>query len=374
MMLAKKPPMGWNSWNTFVEDISEDLIMKTADVMVETGLRDAGYEYVVIDDCWSERRRVDGKIVTDKNKFPHGMRYLADYIHSKGLKFGMYSCAGNWTCAGYPGSLGYEYVDAQMFADFGVDFLKYDFCHKPDDVNGPQLYYRMSMALKATGRDILFSACNWGSDNVEQWIRSTGSHIYRSTGDIIDNFNSYRDIFLSQIDKISYSGIGCYNDLDMLIVGMNGRGNVGHGGCSVEEYRTHFALWCLFMSPLMIGCDVRNMDYETKKTLMMQDLIAINQDEEARPPFLVGGYTGDRLVFFRHLSNNEYCLAFVNFSQYKEKIHTLFCDCGLADNSGYAFDMFDIYQQKNIGKYTEGFSVEVPAHGCRIYKVKVVKA
>ncbi|MGN0989670.1 MAG: alpha-galactosidase [Eubacteriales bacterium] len=373
MMLAKKPPMGWNSWNTFGEDINEELLMKTADIMVESGLKDAGYEYVVIDDCWSLKERVDGKIVADPKKFPHGMKYLADYIHSKGLKFGMYSCAGRWTCAGYPASLDQEFIDAQTFADFDVDFLKYDFCHKPDDINGPMLYYRMSMALKATGKDILFSACNWGSDEVEKWIRSTGAHMYRSTGDINDNFNSIKGIFKSQINKIAYSGIGCWNDLDMLVVGMHGAGNVGNGGCTHDEYLTHFALWSLFMSPLMIGCDIRNMDDDTKSILMNKDLIAINQDEEARTPFVVGNYEGDRLVFFRHLSNNEYCLAYVNFTDYKEKLYALFCDCGLAENSGYAFELYDIFDHKSVGKFTEGYGCTVPAHGCRFFKVKVVK-
>ena len=179
--------MGWNSWNTFGENISEELIMGIADAMVEKGLRDAGYEYIVIDDCWSLRERgEDGRLVADPKKFPHGMKYLADYIHSKGMKFGMYSCAGTLTCAGYPSSFDHEYLDAQTFADFGVDFLKYDFCYKPETSDGPLLYYRMGMALKATGREILFSACNWGSDNVWQWIRSTGAHMYRSTGDIVD--------------------------------------------------------------------------------------------------------------------------------------------------------------------------------------------
>ena len=179
-MLARKPPMGWNSWNTFGWNINDKLIRETADAMVETGLRDAGYKYVVIDDCWSLRRRgPDGRIVPDPEKFPYGMKDLADYVHSKGLKLGMYSCAGTMTCAGFPGSFGHEFLDAETFASWGVDFLKYDFCHKPKLANGPILYNRMAMALKATGREILFSACNWGSDNVERWIRSSGAHMYR---------------------------------------------------------------------------------------------------------------------------------------------------------------------------------------------------
>ena len=178
-MYTKRPPLGWNSWNTFGNDISEELLMQTADAMVEKGLKDAGYEYVVIDDCWSLRERDgNGDIVTDPVKFPHGMKYLSDYIHSKGLKFGMYSCAGVKTCAGYPSSYHNEFRDAKLFASFGIDFLKYDFCNVPAGSNGPLLYHTMGMALKESGRDILFSACNWGSDHVETWIRSCGAGMY----------------------------------------------------------------------------------------------------------------------------------------------------------------------------------------------------
>ena len=287
-MLAQRPPMGWNSWNTFGENISEELIMGIADAMVEKGLRDAGYEYIVIDDCWSLRERgEDGRLVADPKKFPHGMKYLADYIHSKGMKFGMYSCAGTLTCAGYPSSFDHEYLDAQTFADFGIDFLKYDFCYKPETSDGPLLYYRMGMALKATGREILFSACNWGSDNVWQWIRSTGAHMYRSTGDIVDRPNSFRDIAFSQIPMLSQSAPGCYNDTDMLICGMYNKGNVGFGGCNQEQYDMHFALWCMMASPLMIGCDIRKTATSTRsnssKTRLLSPLTRTRkQDRRTR--------------------------------------------------------------------------------------------
>ena len=231
-MLAKTPPMGFNTWNTFGENISDRMIRETADAMVEKGLRDAGYEYLVIDDCWSDKQRdaATGKIVPDRVKFPDGMRAVSDYVHGKGLKFGMYSCAGTRTCANYPGSFDHEFLDAETFAEYGADFLKYDFCNRPMNSNGPLLYKKISMALKACGREILLSACNWGCDNVHQWIRSVGAHMYRSTGDIVDNFVSYRDIFMSQIDNFPYSAPGCFNDIDMLTVGMYSRGNVGGDG------------------------------------------------------------------------------------------------------------------------------------------------
>jgi alpha-galactosidase len=166
--------MGWNSWNTFGNDISEDLILKTADVMADEGLLDAGYKYLVIDDCWSLKERdKDGRLVPDPEKFPHGMKYLADYIHGKGLKFGMYSCAGTQTCAGYPGSFEHEFTDAATFAGWGVDYLKYDYCYHSPIIPGKYLYRRMGLALANCGRDILFAACSWGSDETQEWIKTT---------------------------------------------------------------------------------------------------------------------------------------------------------------------------------------------------------
>ena len=184
-MYIQKPPMGWNTWNTFGPDINEDLILESADAMVSTGLKDAGYEYIVIDDMWSLKERdSQGRLVPDPEKFPHGMKYLADYIHGKGLKFGMYSCGGYLTCGGYPGSFGYEWIDAKTFAEWEVDFLKYDYCFHPASMEGHSTYKRMGLALANCGRDILFSACSWGAEYTRQWIRETGAHTWRSTGDI----------------------------------------------------------------------------------------------------------------------------------------------------------------------------------------------
>lgn len=201
------PAMGWNSWNTFTWDINEALIRDVADKFIADGYKDAGYEYIVIDDCWSLKERdSSGNLVADPEKFPSGIKALADYIHSKDLKFGMYSCAGTHTCAGYPGSFEHEFQDAKQFAEWGVDYLKYDYCFKPRHISGELLYKRMSLALKNCGRDILFSACNWGEDNVYQWIRESGAHMYRSTGDIRDFWDSIKSIAISQLDKQCYTG------------------------------------------------------------------------------------------------------------------------------------------------------------------------
>jgi len=371
-MLAQTPPMGWNSWNTFGEKINEQVVRDTADALVELGLRDAGYEYVVIDDCWSMRKRgPDGRIVPDPEKFPSGMKALADYVHSKGLKFGIYSCVGFLTCAEYPGSFDHEFLDAQTFAEWGVDYLKYDYCYKPQKANGPLLYQRMGLALRATGREILFSACNWGRENTETWIRSTGAHMYRSTSDIGDNFQCMKDIAVSQYDKLAYSLPGCFNDIDMLICGMHGDGNVGLGGCTEAEYRTHFAMWCLFNSPLMIGCDLRKIDDECLALLKNKELIAINQDPEARPPMRLT--TDDRAVFFRHLSNNEYILAFFNLTDSDRTMYQGLYDIGLPASCEYGLSGYEIFTGEKVELEREAITPFVPTHDCRIFRLKLTK-
>ncbi|MBC8560505.1 glycoside hydrolase family 27 protein [Fumia xinanensis] len=381
-MLAKTPPMGWNSWNTFGTNINEQLIIETADVMANEGFLEAGYEYLVIDDCWSLRERDEnGLLVADPEKFPHGMKYVADYVHSKGLKFGMYSCAGIWTCAGYPSSFDHEYLDAQTFADWGVDFLKYDFCNFPATADCKHRYHRMSMALKATGRDILFSACNWGVEEPWKWMKSIGAHMYRSTGDIRDNYESFKEIALSQLDNLPYSSSGSFNDPDMLVVGMYGKGNVGFGGCTDEEYQTHFALWCMFGVPLMMGGDMRDMSEASRKLLLNKDLIAINQDEECRAPVVIR-QTGDpfiqnNCVLFRHLSNGEFALAFFNFNEESEyAVETYgfsFDDIGIPFECGYGLELTDVFTGENMGVKREAFIPPVKAHSCKVYRGKLVK-
>jgi len=377
-MYVQTPPMGWNSWNTFGHNINEQLVRETADAMVDRGFLAAGYEYVVIDDCWSLRERdKDGHMVADPAKFPSGMKALADYVHSKGLKFGMYSCDGTRTCAGYPGSYDYEFIDAHDFAEIGIDYLKYDNCYKPEFMPGRLLYNRMSMALKSTGRDILFSACNWGNENVESWIRSTGAGLYRSTGDIFDGFDSLHEIYRSQLDKFGYIGPGCFNDVDMLICGMKGAGNVGEengfSGCTDAQYAMHFALWCFMASPLMIGCDVRNVDEETVKLLTNRALIAIDQDFEVRPPFVVENYP-NTLVLMRHLSNNEYAIGIFNIDENARHFVVDYSQTGLSPNCGYGLELTDIFTGENCGIIANGSKFEdIGSYGMKIYRAKVVK-
>ena len=370
--------MGYNTWNTFGENINDSLIKETADAMVDRGLLDAGYNYLVIDDCWSERQRdpVTDKLVPDHIKFPDGMKPVADYVHSKGLKFGMYSCVGVRTCADYPGSFGHEYLDARTFAEFGVDFLKYDYCYKPESVPGYMLYRKMGIALENCGRDILFSACNWGADNVYQWIRSTGASMFRSTGDINDNFKSMTDIATSQIDNYCYSAPGCFNDIDMLVAGMYGVGNVATGEkCTITEYTTHFALWCLLGAPLMIGCDVRNMTQEIQELLTNRELISINQDIEVRPAYRIDNWCDkSRLVLFRHLSGGEYALGMFNISDETRGLYVTTNDVGLDSHSGLALQCRDILTGEEFRPEKDYFRVNgIPAHGCRIFRCRFVK-
>lgn len=376
-MLVNTPPMGWNSWNTFGENISEQLIMETADAMVSTGLKDAGYEYIVIDDCWSLRERDEnGDLVADPEKFPHGIKYLSDYIHSLGLKFGMYSCCGPLTCAGYPGSLDREYQDAKFFARNGVDYLKYDWCTHPHNVQGWSLYNRMRMALNATGRDIVYSVCNWGMEDTINWARKVGADMYRSTFDITDSFDSIVDIFNQQKDNMCLSGPSCYNDMDMLVCGMYGKGNVAQGGCNDTEYRTHFALWCLLSQPLMIGCDIRNMTEETRKLLTDAALIAIDQDPAVRPPIrLASSNPESHPCLFKHLADGEYVFGKFNLTDSDCEWSPIFLsDIGFSSNDGYAFRVYDTEDGKLLGEFDDVIKPDtIPAHGCKIYRAQLVK-
>lgn len=394
--LGLTPPMGWNSWNTFTWEINDKLIREAADAMASE-LKDAGYEYIVIDDCWSEKQRdSNGRLVPDRWKFPEGIKPVADYVHSKGLKFGMYSCAGTHTCGGHPGSFEHEFDDAETFAEWGVDYLKYDYCYKPDHIPGEILYKRMSTALRNCGRDIMFSACNWGNDDVYKWIRESGAHLFRSTGDIQDNWESIKRLALSQIGNEYYGGNFCHNDIDMLVVGMHGGSNnewinsteqgvnviadSGEtmpklGGCTDEEYRTHFSLWAIMNSPLMIGCDIRRMTPATKEILTNKDVIAINQDIECRGPYCIKQWNNPDNVFslVKPLSNGDYAIGMFNFGDRAGEMSLQFWDIGLTTASGRGLSVYDCWKHEELGTFTERFCTTVEPHGCVVLRAKVVK-
>ncbi|CAG8587951.1 6018_t:CDS:2 [Ambispora gerdemannii] len=284
------PSMGWNSWNKFACDIDEKLIRETADALVSTGLRDLGYKYLNLDDCWQKKRNWRGEILSDNSKFPSGMKELAKYIHERGLLFGIYSSAGYWTCQRRPGSLLREDTDAQAYADWGVDYLKYDNCYNLG-VDTVKRYTWMRDALNKTGRPILYSICNWGEHDPWIWGPKVGNS-WRTTGDINDVYRVDKkqdprhcdpcgmlEILDSTVGLEEHAGPGGFNDLDML--------EVGNGGMTHEEYKTHFSLWAALKSPLIIGCDVRNLTAETIAILTNKEIIAINQDPLGKSAKLV---------------------------------------------------------------------------------------
>jgi len=381
--LGNLPPMGWNSWNTFTWDINDELVRGVADKFISAGYKDVGYEYVVIDDCWHMKQRDSkGRMVPDPKKFPDGIKPLADYIHSKGLKFGIYSCAGTHTCAGHPGSFEHEFADAAQFAEWGVDYLKYDYCFKPRNMSGELLYKRMSLALKNCGRDILFSACNWGEDGVYDWIRGSGAHMYRSTHDIRDNWESVKSLAISQLEKGSFTGNYCHNDMDMLIVGMYGGSNdafIGKiGGCTDSEYKTHFSLWAMMGSPLMIGCDIRRDHDITRNILQNPHIIAINQDPECRGAYRIKPepnwfHSDDVFMLVKTLADGDVAVGFFNLSDRDREIPLLFWDIGLPYASGMGLSIYDCWQQAEIGVFQERYAPVVPAHDCAIIRAKLTK-
>lgn len=376
---AATPPMGWNSWNTFYDQIDEKLVMSMVDAICDQGLKDLGYEYIIIDDCWQQKTRNEkGELAADPVKFPHGMKYLADYIHEKGLKFGIYSSCGTKTCANYPASFEHEFQDAKTFARWGVDYLKYDNGHRPLSLRTPELFRRMGMALKCSGRNILFAACQWGQDDVHRWIRSAGAHTFRSTVDITDSWDSIVGIALKQLDMQGFNGPYCFGDMDMLVVGMSGNSvnpEANQGGCTNTEYLTHFALWCMLSSPLIIGCDIRKMSKEAKAILTNQHLIAINQDPEARGCYKVEAFQNpEAFILVKPLSDGDYAIGFFNFSEKKADITLEFWDIGLSVHSGVALDFCDCVEETTISNVTETFTCSVDAHGCKVYRCRLINA
>ena len=374
-MIKLTPPMGWNSWNTFGANINEQLIFETADAMVANGLPQKGYEYLVIDDCWSLRERdANQRLVADPEKFPQGMEAAADSVHSKGLKFGMYSCAGNLTCAGYPGSFEHEFLDAETFAEWDVDFLKYDYCYHSPIIPGKYLYRRMGLALENCGRDILFSACSWGADETHEWIKTTGASMWRSTGDIFDTWESVKDLTKQQEKLHPYNGVGCFNDMDMLIVGMYGKGNVGLKGCSDVQYKTHFSIWAFMGSPLMIGCDVRSMNQATLDILGNEEIIRINQDRTCRQPVkLVGTWSGeDLLLYSRQLENGDLAIGLFNMGDKDAYARLNLDEVGLPFSTGKTLEVKELWTGEVSKVKNSTLTWGLKPYDCAVLRAKVV--
>jgi alpha-galactosidase len=309
--IADTPQMGWSTWNKFQGNINENVIVGIADAMVSSGLRDAGYVYINIDDCWHGTRNADGFIQADAKKFPHGMKWLSDYVHSKGLKLGIYSDCGTQTCAGMPGSLGHEYQDALQYARWGIDYLKEDWCNTTN-VNAKGAYQLMSDALRAAGRPIFHSMCEWGDNKPWKWARDIG-HSWRVGPDIWCSFDSLRVfpgyVQYSVMDCIhkndtlrEYAGRGHWNDPDMLECG---------NGMTVPEDRAHFTMWCMMASPLILGNDIRNMSQDTKAIITNKEMIAVNQDSLGVQAW---HYCSDQGLefWFKPLVNGDWAMTVLN--------------------------------------------------------------
>lgn len=339
------PPMGWNSWNTFGRDINGQLILDMARKISETGLQSAGYNYIVIDDCWSLKQRdKNGRLQPDPEKFPNGMKAVADALHEMGFKFGMYGCAGTLTCDGYPGSFDHEYVDAATFAEWGVDFLKYDYCFHSNLIHGRYLYRRMGLALKNCGRDILFSACTWGNDDSAKWIRETGANMWRSTPDVFDTWESVKKIIDAQSNILPYGGAGCFNDMDMMVVGMRGKGNVGLEGLNDDQYLLHFSVWALLGSPLFIGCDLREIDDATLNILKNKEVIAINQDAGCRQVMELHPLWAPQIkAYARYLENGDIAVGFFNLSEKEQLLRYEFEELGVQESTGKTLMLHDVW-------------------------------
>ena len=356
--LGQTPPMGWNSWNKFACNISEDLIKKTADAIVSSGLKAAGYTYLNLDDCWQINRDSTGKIIADPNAFPSGIKSLADYIHSLDLKFGLYSDAGYLTCQKRPGSLLYEEIDAQTYAEWEVDYLKYDNCY--NDLSSPKIRYPvMRDALLKAKRPIFYSMCEWGIENPAEWGAEVGNS-WRTTGDIEDKWDSFINILDLQVGLEKYARPGAWNDPDML--------EVGNGGMTDNEYQSHFALWALLKAPLLIGCDVLNMSENTKKILLNEEIIKINQDSL--------GKQGSRIsrvqkgiefleVWAGELSNG-YAIILFNRTTNEEEITTTFKDFGFTAPGG---NLRNLLVDENYGYVNEKYTAKVPAHSVVVLKL-----
>lgn len=368
--LALTPPMGWNSWNAFGCDVSEKLIKEMTDAMVSSGMKDAGYVYVNIDDCWHGERDSLGFIHPDPKRFPTGMKALADYVHSKGLKLGIYSDAGTKTCGGKPGSRGYEYQDALTYASWGIDYLKYDWCNT-DGLLAKEAYKTMRDAIAHTQRPMIYSICEWGDNKPWDWAKDIG-HLWRTTGDIYHCWNcefghgtwtswGVLRILDMQKDLRKHAGPGHWNDPDMMEVG---------NGMSLAEDRSHFSLWAMLAAPLIAGNDLRRMSKETREILVNKEVIAVDQDSLGVQCFKLWG-NGVLEVYAKPLKNNELAICFLNRGEKQETIDFDWAENEIFDwgisNQTYpfktkTFKIRDLWAHKDLGNTGTAFKAIINPH------------
>jgi alpha-galactosidase len=360
--LAKTPPMGWNSWNKFKNQVSDKLVRETADAMASNGMKAAGYEYINIDDTWEAGRDAQGNILTN-SKFPD-MKALADYVHSKGLKLGIYSSPGPKTCADYEGSFKHEEQDAKTYAAWGIDYLKYDWCSAPavyDYHSMRAAYAKMGSALLATGRPIVYSLCQYGLLESQEWAAAVGGNLWRTTGDISDNWESMSHIgFDLQAKLAPYSGPGHWNDPDML--------EVGNGGMSDLEYRTHMSLWSLLAAPLLAGNDLRSVPANTMEILTNKEVIAIDQDALGKQARRISK-EGDTEIWARPLSDGSYAIGLFNRGAVAAKVTARWKDAGFTGTGAVR----DLWAHADRGESVDRYPADIAPHGVVLIQVRKTK-
>jgi alpha-galactosidase len=380
--LAATPPMGWNGWNQFGQELAEEIVRANADAIVSTGMRELGYQYVNIDDCWSDKRGRDknGDLVADPERFPSGIKALADYVHSAGLKLGIYSDAAELTCAGWPGSYRNEERDAKLFAGWGVDLLKYDYCHAPDDRESAiERYLRMGEALAGCGREILFSVCEWGRRRPHLWGRDVKAHMWRVTSDVIDAWVSDLDWCVGINEALEmgahhhrHAGPGAWNDMDMLVVGLRGTGQKGGlgSGCTDHEYRAQMSMWCILCSPLLAGCDLSKMDRATADLLMNPEVISVNQDPLGKQG-VFAARCGLGEVWKKPLSDGSLAVCLLNRGESPAEIEAAWRVLGLPPAE--RVEVRDLWAREDIGAFKNRFSLRVPPHGTAMLRCAPTK-
>jgi len=354
--LVRTPPMGWNSWNHFGCDVSDRLIRETADAMVASGMRDAGYRYVVIDDCWQVVRDAQGRLVADSARFPDGIKPLADYVHAQGLKFGIYTDAGRKTCQGRPGTYGHEMEDARTFASWGVDYVKEDWCYA-DSLDAPVQYGKFRDALRAARRPIVLSICEWGSFSPWDWGPTTG-HLWRTTTDIEDKWTSVLDNLDISAQHAAAARPGAWNDPDML--------EVGNGGMTDGEYRAHFSLWAIMAAPLIAGNDLRTMTPATRDILTNREVIAVDQDSLGVQGTVVQEDPPEHQVWVKPLRDGSRAVVLLNRSITADSITATWWRLRLP--AGPAL-VRDLWAHADVGTFTDKFTTLVPAHGAVMVRV-----
>lgn len=354
--LAKTPPMGWNSWNKFAGRVDDAAVRGMADAMVTSGMRDAGYIYVNIDDTWQGERDANGVLAANK-KFPD-MKALADYVHSKGLKIGIYSSPGPNTCAGYEGSHGHELQDAKTWAAWGIDYLKYDWCGARNlytDAEMQAVYQVMGDALRQVGRPILYSLCQYGRQDVWKWGPDVGGNAWRTTGDIRDSWDSMSEIGFKQDELAPYAAPGHWNDPDML--------EIGNGKMSGDEYRTHMSLWSMLAAPLLAGNDLRNMTEEIKSILMNKEVIAVDQDAAGKQGRRASK-SGDVETWTRQLADGSVAVAVFNRGPAAASVPVKLGDLGVKP-----VKVRDLWMHSDVAVSGGEYTAKVPMHGVVMLRV-----